>query len=244
MRNNDEKRRKPLERLAIFLLKMAARVSGPEFGKVNRLIRICERLADPQNRAALRRQRRLHNAVRIAATSPFLLALSLATVIAYKQGFYLEELKAAAAMGSKGILGAVKGSGSLFEPQTLREWKDLAVLLLLGFVPSALLSHFLTGKSPIIKKSRDLSRQLKKSGHHEQDSEAIALWTPVGVMVEMQNTTKKSLLDDEKLWSQLNLTPGRASQDPDRMDLIFISSGFALEKKYAYNAAQLKARAQ
>ena len=172
------------------------------------------------------------------ATAPFLLMLTLASFLLYKDPVFLKSLgQAQSALFDLRISNFLEFLSHAFNNKgTAHRIATVYPLLVTGFFTTLVLGFFVRFKHPLIEKTKQLYRDLQKSGVIEKEEKnRLVLYTPLGCLVDVKGSTPKAVKEDTRIWTGLNIKVKDFSEDPDKISLVFFKKTYELKNKYIYN---------
>ncbi len=184
------------------------------------------------------RQRHRNTFIGLLATAPFILVVSLAGFLLYKDPIFLAKLSEAQSLFLDIKIGkAIDSFMYAFQNEkTAARISVLNPILLTGLITTLILGVFVRYKHPLIEKTKQLYKDLQRSGVIEKEEKnRLVLYTPLGCLVDVKGSTPKAVKEDTRIWTGLNIKIKDFSEDPDKISLVFFKKTYELKNKYIYN---------
>jgi hypothetical protein len=183
------------------------------------------------------RQRAKNLFIGLLATLPFLLVLSLASFLLYKDPLFFKSLgQAKDALLNLEVTGIYKKFMFAFSnKETAHRLATLYPILMSGFFTTLILGFVVRVKHPLIEKTKQLYKDLQRSGVIEKEEKnRLVLYTPLGCLVDVKGSTPKAVKEDTRIWTGLNIKVKDFAEDPDKISLVFFKKTYELKDKYIY----------
>lgn len=183
------------------------------------------------------RQRIKNFFIGFVATTPFLLTLALMSVLLYKDPNFLPKLSEGQSLILD--LSPIKAYDAFYtaftHPETTKRMQTGFPLVVVGFFTTLILGTFVRYKHPLIEKTKQLYKDLQRSGVIEKEEKnRLVLYTPLGCLVDVKGSTPKAVKEDVRIWTGLNIKVKDFSEDPDKISLVFFKKTYELKNKYIY----------
>lgn len=121
---------------------------------------------------------------------------------------------------------------ALSEDIFLAEIKIFGGLTLFGMLFGNFIIFF---AHDLIINSRKFAKILKNEGViNRENSHPLAVWTPIGVLVEISGSAPKEISLNERIWLAMNMEVKDWAENPDKRSLVFFKTSFKLQSRYDY----------
>lgn len=121
-----------------------------------------------------------------------------------------------------------------------RSW---AILFLIHLTFCAIISKLILKNLFMIEMTKKFKEQALKGGFIKEDGPGEVLMTPVGLLINLESGSETSFINNDDLWNQLNIYPGKVYNSKVQRTLIFATIVQPLKSEYKYfedNSIEIK----
>jgi hypothetical protein len=106
----------------------------------------------------------------------------------------------------------------------------------LWFALPSLISFYIRARNPILRKTRKFRKVLKRQGFWRDGKPGLAVYTPVGFLVDVTGHNPKDVALDHSIWQAMNVTVDEREyvEKPDQRSIILFKTAFVLKHEYHY----------
>ena len=110
--------------------------------------------------------------------------------------------------------------------------KSLAVIFAVPF----LLSLYIRTQNEILVKTRRLQKILKENGFWREGKTGLAVYTPIGIVLDVTGRNPKDIIHDTSIWYALNIAIEERDweEKPGQRSIVMFKNAFVLQSEYIY----------
>jgi hypothetical protein len=111
----------------------------------------------------------------------------------------------------------------------------LSQMALLLLIPT-LISVYIRTRSKILVQTKKLHKTLKENGFGRDGKIPMAVYLPIGIVIDVSGHDPKELVHNKSIWYALNIQVDEKEwiEDPNRRSIVLFKRSFSLASEYIY----------
>jgi len=120
--------------------------------------------------------------------------------------------------------------------------KSIGLKVFLALLVPSTISVYLRSTNTILRGTKTLRKILSQNNFGQNGEIGVAVYYPVGVLIDITGHSPKDVLTHKYLWTALNIQIDEQDwhEDPQKRSVVFFKKNFVLAQEYRYNLTDAK----